>query len=86
MTHFGKGVSGVHQWTSCESKEMTEQFLPLVAGTVDSNLLALTQAVLDFMYRVHTMSLSEDNVQDLHQAMEEFSQTWRDLTTYQRYT
>jgi hypothetical protein len=72
MTHFGKGVTGIQQWTGRESKEMMKQFLPLVAGTVDGSLSALVRAGLDFMYRAHAASMTEDDIQDLKESMVEF--------------
>ncbi|QRV92599.1 hypothetical protein RhiJN_20617 [Ceratobasidium sp. AG-Ba] len=38
MTHFGKGISRVQQWTGRESKEMLKQFLPLVVGDLSPEL------------------------------------------------
>jgi uncharacterized protein (DUF697 family) len=72
MTHFGKGVTGIQQWTGRKSKEMMKQFLPLVAGTVDGSLSALVRVGLDFIYRAHAASMTEDDIQDLKEAMEEF--------------
>ncbi|KAI0338836.1 hypothetical protein BDW22DRAFT_1458874 [Trametopsis cervina] len=50
LRHFKKGISHVQQWTGTEHKEMQKMFVALVAGTINSNVLIVVQALIDFIY------------------------------------
>ncbi|KAI0763922.1 hypothetical protein BC629DRAFT_1596851 [Irpex lacteus] len=50
IRHFKKGISHVQQWTGTEHKEMQKVFVVLVAGAVNSKVLAVVQALIDFIY------------------------------------
>lgn len=58
LRHFKKGISSIQQWTGTEFKEMQKAFVPLVAGAVDSRVLQVVQAIINFIYyaqlHVHT--------------------------------
>lgn len=60
LRHFKKGISHVTQWTGTEHKEMQKIFVALLAGAVDTEVLEVAQAVVDFIYfaqfRHHTTS------------------------------
>lgn len=50
VRHFKKGISHVQQWTGTEHKEMQKVFVVLVAGAVTAKVLAVVQALIDFIY------------------------------------
>jgi hypothetical protein len=50
LRHFKKGISHVQQWTGTEHKEMQKVFVVLVAGAVDAKVMAVVQALIDFIY------------------------------------
>jgi hypothetical protein len=72
MTHFGRGVTEISSWTGRESKEMARQFLPLVAGTVGAEQSQLVRAGIDFMFRAHASSMTEEDLDELEDALEAF--------------
>jgi hypothetical protein len=74
MRHFKKGISTVDKWTGRESKEMGMQFLPVVAETLTDDLVRLTRALLDHMYRAHAARMTEDKLEEMEEAWREFHQ------------
>ncbi|KAG8729536.1 hypothetical protein FRC10_003813 [Ceratobasidium sp. 414] len=73
MRHFGKGVSHVQQWTGRESKEMLKQVVPLVAGTLKPPELGqLVLSAIDFIYRAHSSSMTNSEIDELNTALETF--------------
>ncbi|KAG8698980.1 hypothetical protein FRC08_005592 [Ceratobasidium sp. 394] len=72
MRHFSKGISTVEKWTGRESKEMAMQFLPVVAETMTDDLVRLTRAMLDHMYRAHAARMTEDELEEMEGAWREF--------------
>ncbi|KAG9092374.1 hypothetical protein FRC06_000122 [Ceratobasidium sp. 370] len=73
MRHFGKGVSHVQQWTGRESKEMLKQVVPLVAGTLKPPELGqLVLSAVDFIYRAHSSSMTDSEIDELDAALETF--------------
>ncbi|KAI0694405.1 hypothetical protein BC835DRAFT_1217424, partial [Cytidiella melzeri] len=50
LRHFQKGISHVQQWTGAEHKEMQKVFVVLVSGAVNSDVLNVVQALIDFIY------------------------------------
>ncbi|KAG8728760.1 hypothetical protein FRC10_004598 [Ceratobasidium sp. 414] len=72
MRHFKTGISTVEKWTGRESKEMGMQFLPVVAETMTDDLVRLTCAMLDHMYRAHAARMTEDELGEMEEAWREF--------------
>ncbi|KAG9091276.1 hypothetical protein FS749_016664 [Ceratobasidium sp. UAMH 11750] len=73
MRHFGKGVSHVQQWTGRESKEMLKQVVPLVAGTLKPPELGkLVLSAVDFIYRAHSSSMTNTEIDELDATLETF--------------
>ncbi|KAG8730829.1 hypothetical protein FRC10_002340, partial [Ceratobasidium sp. 414] len=73
MTHFAKGISHVQQWTGRESKEMIKQVLPLVAGDLKPpELTQLVLSAVDFIYRAHTSSMTDSDIDELDATLETF--------------
>ncbi|RDB17807.1 hypothetical protein Hypma_000671 [Hypsizygus marmoreus] len=50
LRHFKKGISFVSQWTGTEHKEMQKVFIGILAGAVNSKVLTVARALLDFIY------------------------------------
>ncbi|KAG9094153.1 hypothetical protein FRC06_011108, partial [Ceratobasidium sp. 370] len=73
MRHFGKGISHVQQWTGRESKEMLKQIVPLVAGTLKPpELSELVLSAVDFIYRAHSSSMMNSDLDELDATLETF--------------
>ncbi|KAG9090045.1 hypothetical protein FRC06_001241, partial [Ceratobasidium sp. 370] len=73
MTHFGKGISHVQQWTGRESKEMLKQILPMVAGDLKPpKLTQLVWSAVDFIYRAHASSMTDSDIDELETTLETF--------------
>ncbi|KAG9106010.1 hypothetical protein FRC07_009020 [Ceratobasidium sp. 392] len=72
VQHFKKGISTVQKWTGWESKEMAMQFLPVVAESMTKDLVRLTRALLDHMYRAHAGRMTEDELEEMEAAWREF--------------
>ncbi|KAG8779913.1 hypothetical protein FRC12_023714 [Ceratobasidium sp. 428] len=72
VRHFKKGISTVQKWTGRESKEMAMQFLPVVAESMTDDLVRLTRALLDHMYRAHAGRMTEDELEEMEAAWAEF--------------
>ncbi|KAG6816647.1 hypothetical protein H0H93_007857 [Arthromyces matolae] len=58
LRHFKKGISFVSQWTGTEHKEMEKVMMGVLAGGVNSRVLTVGRALLDFIfyaqYQFHT--------------------------------
>ncbi|KAG6839374.1 hypothetical protein C0991_003198 [Blastosporella zonata] len=50
LRHFKKGISSVSQWTGTEHKEMEKVMMGVIAGAVDSKVLTVARALLNFIY------------------------------------
>lgn len=50
IRRFKRGISQVQQWTGAEYKEMQKVFVVLIAGAVNTKVLTVVQAVIDFIY------------------------------------
>ncbi|QRV81665.1 hypothetical protein RhiJN_09680 [Ceratobasidium sp. AG-Ba] len=72
MTHFGKGISRVQQWTGRESKEMLKQFLPLVVGDLEPELATLVTSAVEFIYRAHGSTMTDTDIRELDETLETF--------------
>ncbi|KAG8697719.1 hypothetical protein FRC09_007683 [Ceratobasidium sp. 395] len=72
VRHFEKGISTVQKWTGRESKEMAMQFLPVVAESMTDDLVRLTRALLDHMFRAHAGRMTENELEEMEEAWAEF--------------
>ncbi|KAG8728335.1 hypothetical protein FRC10_005061, partial [Ceratobasidium sp. 414] len=84
MRHFGEGISKLAgRWTGRESREVTRQLLPIVAGQpssrVDPNLVRIIRAILEFTYRAHASRMTDKDLDRLQAALDEFHQYKRVL-------
>ncbi|KAG9093710.1 hypothetical protein FRC06_011404, partial [Ceratobasidium sp. 370] len=71
MTHFGKGISHVQQWTGQESKDMLKQILPMVVGDLKPpELTQLIWSAVDFIYRAHASSMTDSDIDELETTLE----------------
>ncbi|KAG9087422.1 hypothetical protein FS749_002924 [Ceratobasidium sp. UAMH 11750] len=72
MRHFAKGITSIQQWTARESKQMLSQILPIVLGDLTPELSRLVRSVVDFIFRAHASSMTDNDIDDLE----------RDLSTF----
>ncbi|KAI0342883.1 hypothetical protein BDW22DRAFT_1317216, partial [Trametopsis cervina] len=72
IRHFKKGISHVQQWTGMEHKEMQKVFLTLVAGAVNSKILTVVQAVIDFIYYVQLHQHTTKTLEALKDSLKVF--------------
>ncbi|KAG6894969.1 hypothetical protein C0993_010384, partial [Termitomyces sp. T159_Od127] len=73
LRHFKKGISSVTQWTGTEHKEMEKVMMGVLAGAVNSRVLTVARALLDFIsyaqYQTHTsitLSALEASLETFH--------------------
>ncbi|KAG6914685.1 hypothetical protein DXG01_015946 [Tephrocybe rancida] len=58
LRHFKKGISFVSQWTGTEHKEMEKVIMGVLSGAVNSRVLTVARALLDFIfYAQHQLQL-----------------------------
>ncbi|KAG9080385.1 hypothetical protein FRC06_006648, partial [Ceratobasidium sp. 370] len=74
MKHFAKGISCVKQWTGRESKQMMQQFLPMVLGDVTPEVSQLMRSIIDFMFRAHSSSLTDTEIDNIQHDLDMFHQ------------
>ncbi|KAG8786412.1 hypothetical protein FRC12_016620 [Ceratobasidium sp. 428] len=83
MRHFKQGITGLSQWTGRESKEVEKQLLPVIASIEtsnwDSDIVRLSRALLDFIYRAQASQMTDDDLGRLDSALAEFHQLKRVL-------
>ncbi|KAG8722468.1 hypothetical protein FRC09_006235 [Ceratobasidium sp. 395] len=72
MRHFSKGITGVHQWTGRESKQMVSQILPVIAGELSVDMSRLIRAVIDFVFRAHASSMTDKDIDELEEDLRVF--------------
>lgn len=72
IRHFKKGISHVQQWTGTEHKEMQKVFVVLVAGAVNSEVLAVVQALIDFIYYAQLHLHSNETMDALRTSLKVF--------------
>ncbi|TCD59805.1 hypothetical protein EIP91_011412 [Steccherinum ochraceum] len=72
LRYFKKGISGISQWTGTEHKEMQKIFVALLAGAVDARVLAVAQAVVDFIYYAQFQVHTKASLLALRRAFETF--------------
>ncbi|KAJ6596514.1 hypothetical protein B0H10DRAFT_2232514 [Mycena sp. CBHHK59/15] len=56
LRHFKKGISSVSQWTGTEHKEMQRVFVGVLAGAVNTKVLTVVKALIDFIYYAQLQS------------------------------
>ncbi|CUA69803.1 Protein transport protein Sec61 subunit alpha [Halocynthia roretzi] [Rhizoctonia solani] len=71
MRHFKHGISSVSQWTGRELKEMSKILLPAMADS-NQRVVKAARALLDFMYLVHLGSMTDDDLDDIEEALRTF--------------
>ncbi|EMD34441.1 hypothetical protein CERSUDRAFT_75980 [Gelatoporia subvermispora B] len=79
MRHFGNGILGVSQWTGHEHKEMERIFLGIMMGYEDEQVIRTTHAVLDFIYLFSLQSHTDQTLQSLAAALNDFH-TYKDVS------
>lgn len=72
LRHFKNGISHVSQWTGTEHKEMQKIFVGILAGAVDPKVLAVAQAVVDFVYLSQFQMHTTETLEMLRQAFDTF--------------
>ncbi|CAE6427701.1 unnamed protein product [Rhizoctonia solani] len=72
LTHFTKGISKVSQWTGRQSKQLLAQFLPAVVGGLTPELAEMVRVLVDFMYRSHASSLTDEDLESMEQDLRTF--------------
>ncbi|KAJ6561011.1 hypothetical protein B0H10DRAFT_2180552 [Mycena sp. CBHHK59/15] len=60
LRHFKKGISSVSQWTGTEHKEMQRVFVGVLAGAVNTKVLTVVKALIDFIYYAQLQSHTAD--------------------------
>lgn len=72
MRHFTKGLTGIGQWTGCESKQLMSQFVPIVVGDLTSEVAEMVLALMNFMFRAHGSSMTETDIVELEKDLQRF--------------
>ncbi|KAF5377941.1 hypothetical protein D9615_006759 [Tricholomella constricta] len=72
LRHFKKGISSVSQWTGTELKEMEKVFLGILAGAVNSEVLTIARALLDFIYYSQYQSHTSTTLRQLESSLRTF--------------
>lgn len=81
MRHFETGISVVQKWTGRENKEMEMQFLPVVAESTIDDMVRLTRALLDHMFRGHSTRMTEGELEEMEAAWREFPRVKTEVVT-----
>jgi hypothetical protein len=74
LRHFKKGISKRKQWTGADQKELQRVFLGVIAGAVDSRVLAAVRGALDFIYYAQYQSHTEASLRKMDAALKLFHQ------------
>ncbi|KAG9095093.1 hypothetical protein FRC06_010133, partial [Ceratobasidium sp. 370] len=72
MRHFAKGITAVQQWTGRESKEMVSQIFPIVVGDLTPEESRLVRSVIDFVFRAHASSMTDQDIEELERDLSVF--------------
>ncbi|QRV96455.1 Zn-finger protein [Ceratobasidium sp. AG-Ba] len=73
LQHFKKGVTGVKVWTGCELRDMMRQFLPVIVDAqAPPDLVRLVRSLLEFLYLVHSVRLSDFELTRMDGALQVF--------------
>lgn len=76
LRHFGRGISGISQWTGNEYRQMEKVFVGILCGLHDEDprLMASARAVLDFIYLASYPAHSLSALNDMKSALDAFHQ------------
>ena len=72
LRHFKKGISRVQLWTGAKHKGIQKVFVVLVAGAVDTKVLAVVQALIDFIYYAQLQLHTIETISALKHSLEVF--------------
>ncbi|KAJ6544929.1 hypothetical protein B0H10DRAFT_1695855, partial [Mycena sp. CBHHK59/15] len=72
LRHFKKGISSVSQWTGTEHKEMQRVFVGVLAGAVNTKVLTVVKALIDFIYYAQLQSHTSRTLAALEQTLDTF--------------
>ncbi|KAH7905500.1 Zn-finger domain-containing protein [Hygrophoropsis aurantiaca] len=72
LRHFRNGLSLVSQWTGTEHKEMERVFIGVLSGAVQPKIIQAARVVLDFIYYAQFHSHTDQTLEALQAALEEF--------------
>jgi hypothetical protein len=72
LHHFKNGISSVSQWTGKEHKEMQRVIVTVLAGVVDSKVLAAVRGALDFIYYAQYQSHTDATLARMQDALNTF--------------
>ncbi|KAG9079264.1 hypothetical protein FS749_008660 [Ceratobasidium sp. UAMH 11750] len=72
LRHFHKGVTGVQQWTGRESKQIAAQLLPVVAGTLSSELINMVRSLIDFAFRAQAPTMTDTDIAAMERDLARF--------------
>jgi len=72
LRHFKNGISSVSQWTGKEHKEMQRVIVTVLAGLVDSKVLAAVRGALDFIYYAQYQSHTDATLARMRDALNTF--------------
>ncbi|KAJ6524844.1 hypothetical protein B0H10DRAFT_1864271, partial [Mycena sp. CBHHK59/15] len=72
LRHFKKGISSVSQWTGTEHKEMQRVFVGVLAGAVNTKVLTVVKALIDFIYYAQLQSHTSRTLTALEQTLDTF--------------
>ncbi|KAG6806602.1 hypothetical protein H0H92_010700, partial [Tricholoma furcatifolium] len=72
LRHFKKGISFVSQWTGTEHKEMEKVMMGVLSGAVNSRVLTVGRALLDFIYYAQYQLHTTTTLAALQSALDTF--------------
>lgn len=72
LRKFSKGVSKIALWSGRESKDMLKQILPVSVGKVPLKMSQLVCSLVDFRFLAHTLSLTEDDLDEMKRSLAKF--------------
>ncbi|KAG8686007.1 hypothetical protein FRC11_009685, partial [Ceratobasidium sp. 423] len=76
LAHYPNGISAINRnrWTGSVSKQLLAQFLPTVIGLLEPDLREMVRALIDFMYRAQSPSLTESDLDAMDDDLRIFHQ------------
>jgi hypothetical protein len=72
--YFSDSLSGIRMWTGQESKEMAKVLLSTLVGAVNTQVVSAVRSLLDFGYLAHMASMTDEDLTDMDQVLQEFHQ------------
>jgi Plavaka transposase len=72
LCHFKKGISKISQWTGTEAKHVESIFIGLIAGAVDTDIVKVARAFLDFVYYASYTSHTTQTLEYMAATLREF--------------